>query len=101
MLPIEELMGLLGSSCHEQHPICLGRKSKEMLMWQRNSQVLLKQLEGSEGPTLSCASVYSKDILNVFFIAFCLLIKDMFLFINVDGPRAGGKGSSLKLTAKG
>lgn len=32
MLPIEELMGLLGSSCLNNHPICLGRKSKEMLM---------------------------------------------------------------------
>lgn len=40
--PIEESLGLLGSSCRNNHPICLGRKGKEMLMGRSNSQVLLK-----------------------------------------------------------
>lgn len=32
LCPIEESTGLLGSSCLNNHPICLGRKGKEMLM---------------------------------------------------------------------
>lgn len=46
------------------------------------------------GPALRFASAYAKDTLSVFFIAFCLPIKDMFLFLSMDGTKAGVKGSS-------
>lgn len=67
-------MHLLGRSHHEQSSH-LGRKSKEMLMTQGNSQVLLKPPEGECGPSLCSASLHAKDILGVSLRTFCLLIK--------------------------
>lgn len=46
------------------------------------------------GASPSLSSAHAKGTLSVFFVAFCLLIKDRFLFLSVDGTRAGGKGSS-------
>lgn len=48
--------------------------------------------ECGASPLLS--SAYAKDTLSVLFIAFCLLIKDMFLFLSVDGTRAGEGGAA-------
>lgn len=80
------------------HPICLGKKSKEMLMAMEEQPSSVKLVRRGTWGQPFALQLY---ILSVFFIEFCPLIKDVFLFINVDGIRAGGSGCSLGFTAKG